>query len=58
VLYMEWFDYIKLKLQHWMNPLHIYCRLLDMGLNKKLVIFICRRYNTIYSKWLKKLFEV
>ena len=31
--------------QHYLNPLHIFCRLRELGLPKKLSIFLCRYYE-------------
>lgn len=33
------------RLQHYLNPLHIYCRLRDMGIAKQMALFICRLYE-------------
>ena len=44
-------DHIK----HYMNPLHIYCRLRDMGIKKGKAKFLCRIYeNTIFKHFLEK----
>jgi hypothetical protein len=32
-------------IKHYFNPLHIYCRLRDMGLPKVEAIFVCRLYE-------------
>jgi hypothetical protein len=32
-------------LQHYLNPLHIYCRLRDLGMAKGPAIFLCRIYE-------------
>jgi hypothetical protein len=32
-------------LQHYFNPLHIYCRLRDLGMAKGPAIFLCRIYE-------------
>ncbi|MBW1680187.1 MAG: hypothetical protein JRH05_11045 [Deltaproteobacteria bacterium] len=32
-------------LKHYMNPLHIYCRLRDLGLGKGSAAFLCRFYE-------------
>lgn len=34
-----------LKLQHLLNPLHIYCRLRDLGLSPELASRICSVYE-------------
>jgi len=39
-----------LQIQHSCNPLHLYCRLIEKGLNKKLSMGICKCYGVlIYS---------
>ena len=39
-----------LNIQHQYNPLHIYCRLIEKGFNKRLSRAICRYYELlIYS---------
>jgi hypothetical protein len=39
-----------LKIQHRYNPLHIYCRLIERGLDKRLSMTVCRCYEVvIYS---------
>jgi hypothetical protein len=34
-------------IQHYLNPLHVYCRLRNLGLGKKQAAFICRIYEQI-----------
>jgi len=41
-----------LNIQHRFNPLHVYCRLVESGLNKRLSISICRYYEIIVYNWL------
>ena len=36
-----------LNIQHSLNPLHVYCRLMERGLNKKLCMSICRCYEIL-----------
>jgi len=37
-------------LKHYLNPLHVYCRLRDIGIAKKTAIFLCRFYErTIFN---------
>jgi hypothetical protein len=43
---------LMLALQHRLNPLHMYCRLLDMGLSKRLSGIICRYYEILMYGWL------
>ena len=39
-------------LKHYMNPLHIYCRLRDIGLGKNACAFLCRIYErAIFKKF-------
>jgi hypothetical protein len=47
-----------LTLQHHLNPLHIYCRLLDMGLSKRLSGIVCRCYEILIYKWLRWLIRL
>ena len=37
-----------LSAQHFLHPLHVYCRLLDLGINRKLAMFICRTYRILF----------
>ena len=32
-------------IKHYMNPLHIYCRLRDLGLGKAFAAYLCRAYE-------------
>jgi len=43
-------------LQHYLNPLHVYCRLRDLGLSKDLAVFLCKFYErTVFRHlWLDK----
>lgn len=42
------------RMQHYMNPLHIYCRLKDLGVPKKMAIFLCRIYEScIYGRFFR-----
>ncbi len=34
------------EIKHYMNPLHIYCRLRDMGISKQAASFLCRVYES------------
>lgn len=40
--------------QHFLNPLHIYCRLMDLGLPKKHSMKLCRLYEKHIFKKLYK----
>ncbi len=35
-------------LQHYLNPLHIYCRMRDLGISKKVALCMCRLYECIF----------
>ncbi len=37
------------KIRHYLNPLHIYCRLINLGIKKKKAQTICKYYQKIYS---------
>jgi hypothetical protein len=41
-----------LQIQHALNPLHVYCRLVDRGLNKNLSMSICKYYGIVIYSWL------
>ena len=40
-----------LNFQHYINPLHFYCRLVKYGINNKTSIWICRWYEAMMFKW-------
>jgi len=40
------------KMQHWLNPLHIYCRLRDVGLPKGTALFLGWLYEILIFRWL------
>jgi len=47
-------DVLKLKIlqiQHRLNPLHVYCRLVNSGLNEKLSMSICKYYGIVVYSW-------
>jgi hypothetical protein len=41
-----------LTIQHRFNPLHVYCRLVHTGLNKRLSMCICKHYEILIYSWL------
>ena len=41
-----------LNIQHRFNPLHVHCRLVDSGLNKRFSLSICRYYEFIIYSWI------
>jgi len=43
---------VMLTIQHRFNPLHVYCRLVDTGLNKRLSMCICKHYEMLIYSWL------
>jgi len=39
-------------IQHYMNPLHVYCRLRDLGLTKNQALCVCRIYEeSFFRRW-------
>ena len=39
-------------IKHYLNPLHVYCRLRDLGLAKNPAVFLCRIYErAIYNRY-------
>ena len=45
---------LMLTIQHRLNPLHLYCRLAEKGLNKKCSMSMCRCYQTLIYNWLSR----
>jgi len=41
-----------LNIQHHLNPLHVYCRLVEKGWSKRVSISICKYYETLIYSWL------
>ena len=41
-----------LNIQHHLNPLHVYCRLVEKGWSKRVSISICRYYEILIYSWL------
>jgi hypothetical protein len=39
-------------IQHRVNPLHVYCRLLERGINKRLSSLLCRTYEVLLFRWI------
>lgn len=42
-----------LKIQHRLNPLHIHCRLVERGMNKRLSYASCIVYELFVFPWLR-----
>jgi hypothetical protein len=43
---------LMLDIQHGCNPLHVYCRLRDMGFRKRGSLLFSRFYELLFYKWL------
>lgn len=43
---------VLLRIQHDLNPLHLYCRLIERGLDKDVSISVCRYYEILIFSWL------
>jgi hypothetical protein len=41
-----------LSVQHFLNPLHVYCRFLDKGISKDFSLSICKTYEIVLFIWL------
>jgi hypothetical protein len=37
------------KIRHYLNPLHIMCRLIDMGISRKNARLFAKRYQAFYQ---------
>jgi len=44
-----------LQIQHIFNPLHIYCRLVDVGLKREVAIAISKYYELLIYSWFSRL---
>ena len=42
------------KLQHYLNPLHVFCRLRDLGVNPKRALLIAKHYEHVVYNLLYK----
>jgi hypothetical protein len=40
-------------IKHYLNPLHVYCRLLDIGLSEKTASSFCRRYEKALGSYFR-----
>jgi len=43
---------LMLALQHRLNPLHLFCRLIEKGWNKDCSMFACKWYEILIYSWL------
>ena len=41
-----------LNVQHRLNPLHVYCRLVERGLNTRISALMCKWYEILIYSWL------
>ena len=41
-----------LNIQHHLNPLHVYCRMIDTGMNTRVSLSICKWYEIVIYSWL------
>jgi hypothetical protein len=46
-----------LNIQHRINPLHIYCRLIDGGLDRRVSLTFCKYYEHLVFFWLKRVLK-
>ena len=37
-------------IQHLFNPVHVYCRLMDIGFSSQVAMFILKPYDKAYTK--------
>ena len=42
------------EIKHYMNPLHVYCRLRDIGVSRSAAMFVCRFYERVIFKYLAR----
>jgi len=43
---------IILDIQHHFNPLHVYCRLVERGVSRRLSMSICKYYELLIYGWI------
>jgi hypothetical protein len=46
-----------LAVQHRLNPLHVYCRFVERGYNKRLSLFACKAYERLVFAWISPLIK-
>lgn len=54
-------DYLTMNgtIQHYANPLHVYCRLRDIGVPKRVAVCLCRSYEqTVFKHVMGKESEI
>jgi hypothetical protein len=39
-------------LEHTLNPLHVYCRLVDTGLSRRFSVQVCQYYELFLFRWI------
>jgi len=52
------FKRLILETQHRLNPLHVYCRLVERRVNKKISKVLCWHYEILIYKWLNSLMHI
>jgi len=45
---------LMLLIQHRLNPLHVYCRLVGKGLEEKCAMSMCKWYEMLIYRWLAR----
>ena len=46
---------IMFSIQHRLNPLHLYCRLMDRGMGKRFSLRFCWYYHLLVYAWLSRI---
>jgi len=44
-----WWFVMGAALKHYLNPLHVYCRLRDLGMTKGVAVSLCKLYERMVS---------
>lgn len=39
-------------IEHYLNPLHVYCRLMDIGIPRSIAVVLCKAYERLLFKQL------
>ena len=47
-----------LRIQHRLNPLHVYCRFLDRGHGRRLAVWLCKSYEVLVFVWVSLIIKL
>jgi hypothetical protein len=47
-----------LSVQHRLNPLHVYCRFLEIGLSRRISTTLCKSYERVFFCWISSTIRI